>query len=183
MKEQEKSRRPKPEPTIMLGVYNNFPKAVHNIVDFASSVSNKRLQSALVQAFYKLNSETLTLEEVAAPSIPQCTAMFEFGIAEDTDFNYLDSEEKDKLLKAMEKKPFALIDFFCIMRYRKMQAEKKTPLKSDYYMLRFQFDKELTQMQIFHEKGLMYVSPKDLPEFTIKRINSEFSKKVLKLAE
>jgi hypothetical protein len=167
----------------MLGVYNNFPKAVHNIADFAFSISNKRLQSALVETFYKLNNETLTLEEVATPSIPQCTVTFEFGVAEDTDFNYLDKEEKDKLLKSIRKKPFALIDFLSIVRYRKVKAEKKTPLKSDCYMFRFQFDREAAQMQIFHEKGLMYVSPKDLPEFTIKRINSEFSKKVLKLAE
>jgi hypothetical protein len=167
----------------MLGVYNNYPKAVHNIADFALSISNKRLQTALVQTFYKLNNETLTLEEVATPSIPRCAVTFEFGVAEDTDFSYLDIEERDRLLKTIKKKPLPLIDFLCIIRYCKMQTEKKTTLKSDCYMLRFQFDKEATQMQIFHEKGLMYVSPKDLPEFTIRRINSEFPKKALKLEQ
>jgi len=165
----------------MLGLYTNFPKSVHNIADFAFSISNKRVQSALIETLFRLNNETLTLEEVATPSIPQCTVTFEFGVAEDTDFNYLDKEEKDRLLRTIRKKPFSTIDLLGIVCYRTVKAEKKTPLKSDYYMLRFQFVRGVARMQIFHEKGLMYVSPKDLPEFTAERINSEFSKKVLKL--
>jgi len=167
----------------MLGVYSNFPKAIHNIVDFSSSVSNKRLQTALVEAFFKLNNETLTLEDVVAHSIPQYTATFEFGVAENTDFNYLDNQEKDRLFKAMGKKPFSTLDFLCIVRYQKAKPERKAPLKSDHYILRFRFEPKMLQMQIFHEKGLMYVSQKDLPEFTTNRINAEFTKKVLKPLE
>ncbi len=167
----------------MLGVYSNFPQAIHNIVDFSSSVSSKRLQTALIEAFFKLNSQTLTLEDVVAHSIPQYTVTFEFGIAEDTDFNYLDNQEKDRLFKAMRKKPFSTLDFLCIARYQKMEGERKAALKSDYYILRFRFAQEMLQMQIFHEKGLMYVSQKDVPEFAANRINAEFTKKTLKPVE
>jgi hypothetical protein len=48
-------------------------------------------------------------------------------------------------------------------------------------MLRFLFSKKLAQMQIFHEKGLMHVSPKDLPQFITSIINAEFAKKALKV--
>jgi hypothetical protein len=47
-------------------------------------------------------------------------------------------------------------------------------------MLRFLFEKEFVQIQIFHEKGLMYATPKDLPEFLAGRINAESAKKLLK---
>jgi len=164
----------------MLGFYDNFPKSVHNIFDFSTSSTIKRLQTAIVEAFCRLNSATLTLEEVATPSIPQCSVKFEFGIAEDKDFNYLDAEEKGKLLEMIRKKPFSILDCLCIVRYYKMKAEKKTTLKSDYYMLRFLFENQLVQIQIFHEKGIMYATPKDLPEFLAGRINAESNKKLLK---
>jgi hypothetical protein len=164
----------------MLGFCNNFPKSVHNTSDFSTSSTPKRLQTAIIEAFCRLNNEALALEEVATPSIPQCIVKFEFGIAEDKDFNYLDTEEKDKLLEMIRKKPFSILDYFCIIRYHKLKTHKKTTLKSDYYMLRFLFENELVQIQIFHEKGLMYTSPKDLPGFLARRINAESSKKLLK---
>jgi hypothetical protein len=164
----------------MLGFYDNFPKSVHNLFDFSTPSTLKKLQTAMVEAFYKLNSQTFALEEVTTPSTPECHVTFEFGIAEDNDFNYLNTEEKDKLLKTIQKKPFSILDYFCIIRYYKMKIEKKTTLKSDYYMLRFLFEKEFVQIQIFHEKGLMYATPKDLPEFLAGRINAESAKKLLK---
>lgn len=167
----------------MLGVYSNFPRVVHRTARFSMPASNKRLQCALVEAFFRLNNTTLPLEEVATPSIPECEVGFEFGVAEDNDFNYLDNEEKDKLLTVIEKKPFRAIDFLCILRYRKLKTEKKMSLKSDRYMLRLRFGKGLTQIKVFHEKGLMYTSPKDWPEFVVKRISAEFSSKTAKIPE
>lgn len=165
----------------MLGVYDNFPNAVHNIADFSTMISNKKLQDALVDVLYKLNKETLTLEEAATPSIPECKVNFEFGIAEGCEFTYIDDEEKQKVQKIVERKPFFTLDFLCIIRYHKFKNMKKTTLKSDRYFVRFMFYQALLQIQIFHEKGLMYVSPKDLPEFFARRISAESSKKALKL--
>lgn len=167
----------------MLGVYDNFPNAIHNIANFSTTIRNKKLQYALVNALYKLNKETLTLEEAATPSIPECRVNFEFGIAEGCEFTYIDDEEKQKIQKIIERKPFLTLDFLCIIRYHKLKNMKKTTWKSDHYIVRFTFYQTLLQILIFHEKGLMYVSPKDLPEFFARRISAESSKKALKLQE
>lgn len=167
----------------MLGTYDNFPKAVHEIASFSASTSQKRLQKAIVEAFFRLNNEAIGLDEVAPPSIPNCKTIFELGVADGSDFNYVDGEERERLVKTIEKRPFSIIDFLCIIRYYRVQNETRKPLKFDYYMLRFSFDKDSTELQIFHEKGLMYVSPKDIPEFVENRINAEFSKKTVKTAK
>jgi hypothetical protein len=167
----------------MLGFYNNFPRSVHKILRFDTSISEKTLQKALVETFYKLNSGTFSLEEVATPSIPQCTVIFEFGVAEGDDFNYLDEEERSRLLKVIGKKPFSTMDFLCVIRYYKLRNGTKTPLKFDYYMVRFSFNKKTAQMRVFHEKGLMYVSHKDLPYFIADKINAQFCRRVLRAQE
>ncbi len=109
----------------MLGFYTNFPQNIHRAETFSSSISNKKLQQALVETLHRLNNEKLSLEEVAAPSIPGCKVIFEFGVAEGNDFNFLDGEEKEKLLKALSKKTFQVMDFLCIIRYQQDAGEKK----------------------------------------------------------
>jgi hypothetical protein len=163
----------------MLGTYENFPKNIHKTAHFNVSSSNRSLQQTLIQTFRKANSETFNLENIADPSVPQCTAIFEFGIAEANNFNYLDDDETNKAIKIIQKKPFQLTDFFCAIRYYKMQKEKKTPLKFDYYMIRFIFNKDLMNMQIFHERGPRYVSPEDIENFILNRINEASSRKIL----
>jgi hypothetical protein len=167
----------------MLGLYTNFPQNVHKIAVFSTSISSKRLQQILTEIFQKLNNVTLNLEEITTPSLPLCTVVFEFGVAEDNDFNYLNNQEEDRLLKAINKKPFQVMDFLCLIRYYKTQREKKAPLRFDYYMLRFTFDKNSTAMQVFHERGPMHMSPEDLAQFVVNNVNATFSKKVLKSLE
>jgi len=164
----------------MLGFYNNFPTNVHKTVRFVTSISEKTLEKGLTETFYKLNNGTFSLEEVAIPSIPECTVIFELGVAEGDDFNYLDEEEKNRLLKVIEKKPFSTMDFLCVIRYYKLRNGIRRPLKFDYYMLRFSFNKKTTQIRVFHEKGLMYVSHKDLPYFIADKINAQFCRSVLR---
>jgi hypothetical protein len=127
-----------------------------------------------------VNGKDLKLEEVADPAIPQCTVIFEFGIAEANSFTYLDAAEADKALKAIDKKPLQVIDFYCAIRYYKWQNEKKTPLKFDYYMVRLLFGKKLLEMLVFHERGPRYIAPSDIVNFITNKINGEFSKKVVK---
>jgi hypothetical protein len=165
----------------MLGVYENFPADIHKTINFETSISETSLQKALIDAFYVLNNKTLTFEEVAYPSLSQCIVGFEFGIAEENDFNFLDTHERDRIIAAIQKKPFSSLDFVCIFRYYKMQNEKKRPLKFDHYMLRFRFAKKAAQMQILHEKGPMHISLKDLPFFMTRILNGEFSKKVIRV--
>jgi len=164
----------------MLGFYENFPENVHKTALFAASISSKRLQQTLTQILKDINSKTFNLEDTAYPSVPKCTVIFEFGIAEANNFNYLDNEETNKVLKVIQKKPLQVMDFFCAIRYYKKQNEKKTPLKFDYYMIRFTFKKDSMEIQIFHERGPRYVSPEDIVNFVVNKINETFSKKVLK---
>jgi hypothetical protein len=164
----------------MLGFYESFPKNVHKIAHLKVSASKKRTQRALTQMLHKLNNETFSLENVAGPSVPQCTVVFEFGIADEVNFNYLDEKETNKALKAISKKPFKVMDFFCAIRYYKTENRKKTPLKFDYYMLRFMFNKKSTEIQVFHERGSRHVSPEEIVSFVVNKINEKFSRKILK---
>ncbi|MEM3752899.1 MAG: hypothetical protein QXM65_08180 [Candidatus Bathyarchaeia archaeon] len=168
----------------MLGFYEGFPVNVHKTAVFTTSISNKRLQEQMIRLFNELNTNTFNLEDVATPSIPQCTVIFEFGIAETNSFNYLDDEEVAKVLKTIHKKPLQIMDFFCIIRYYKETAgEKKKPLKFDYYMLRFLFNKNTVEILVFHERGPRYLSPEDLITFLTNKINETSSKKVLRVLE
>ena len=164
----------------MLGLYENFPKTVHKTAFFATSISNKRLQQALIQTFQKINNENFNLETIANPSVPQCTVLLEFGIAEANSFSYLDTEETNKVLKVLKKTPLRIMDFFCALRYYRIQNGKKTPLRFDYYMLRFTFNKDSVTMQIFHERGPRYISPEDIANLVINKLAANFSKKILK---
>lgn len=162
----------------MLGFYENFPTNVHKIAHFSASASKKILQRALTQTLRKLNKKTFRLEDVAHPSVPQCTVIFEFGIAEANSFNYLDKKETNRVLKIIRKNPYQVMDFFCVIRYYKTQ--NRTPLKFDYYMLRFTFDSKATEVHVFHERGPRHVSPKEIVNFVANKINKMFSKKILK---
>jgi hypothetical protein len=164
----------------MLGFYENFPQNVHKIAHFSTSISNKKLQQTLIQILHKINSETFNLDEFAKPSIPQCTAILEVGIAEVDSFNYLDLEETNRVLESIRKKPLQLMDLFCAIRYYKAEGEGRSPLKFDYYMLRLIFDKGFVEMQIFHERGPRHVLPEDIINLVVKKANEFFSKKVLK---
>jgi len=137
----------------------------------------------LIQTLQKINKKKFISEDVAIPSLFQCTVIFEFGIAEANSFNYLDEEETNKVLKAIRRKPLQIMDFFCAVRYYKIQNEKKTSLKFDYYMMRFIFNKDLMEIQVFHEKGPRYVSPEDITKFVADRINKASTKKVLEALE
>ena len=167
----------------MLGVYENFPENIHKITTYAVSISTKKLQETLVRVFREINRKTFNLEDVADPSVPNCTIIFELGIAEARDFNYLDDVEASVLLKAIEKKPFQVMDFYCAIRYYKIEGERKAPLKFDYYMIRAMFNKNSMETRIFHERGPRYISPDDIVNFLVNETNEIFSRKIVKALE
>jgi hypothetical protein len=164
----------------MLGLYENFPTTIHKIAYFTTHASNKKLQQKLTAILQKLNTETLTLEAVSDPSIPQGMVNFEFGIAEADTFNYLDSEETAKLLKTLSKQPMQTMDFFCAARYHKSRDERETHLRFDYYMLRFTFNEGTIEVRAFHERGPRYTSPEDVINLIANKMNEGSMKKLLK---
>jgi hypothetical protein len=167
----------------MLGFYTNFPQNIHKAETFSTTISTKKLEQVLVETLYRLNSETLSLEEVAAPSIPDCKVIFEVGVAEGNDFNYLDSEERERLLSALNKKLFQVMDFLCVIRYHRMQEKRKTRTRFDYYMLRLMFGENLTEIQVSHERGIRHTSPDDIVKLVLNRVNAAFSRRVLRPSE
>jgi hypothetical protein len=166
----------------MLGFYENFPVNVHKIVRLTTMVSKKKLQQAIIQAFYRLNNENLSLETITKPSIPECTVLFEFGIAESKAFNFLDCEETRKTLEKVRKTPLEVMDFFCAIRYYVRRNGKNKPLKFDYYMFRLVFNANVVEMYVFHERGPRHISPEDIITFVVDKVNELFPRKVLKIA-
>jgi hypothetical protein len=170
----------------MLGFYENFPQNIHRVDSFTSSLSRSRLQQRIAQVLLELNCKTFTFEEVGSPSVPECTVIFEFGIADAGNFNFVDDEEAQKVLNAVKREPLKMMDLFCAVRYykNKTNTTKKTPLKFDYYMLRVSFGKEKSvDLQVFHERGPRYISPEDLAVFWVKKVNEASVRKILKPAE
>jgi hypothetical protein len=167
----------------MLGRYENFPENIHRIESFASALSSKKLQQKIIQVLRETNRKTFSFEEIAHPTIPKCTILFEVGIADAKSFNYIDEEETNKVLNALKKEPFRVMDFFCAIRYYKAKTEKKTPLKFDYYMIRVAFSKDTMEIRVFHERGPRYVSPEDIVAFLVNKVNGATGRKILKKIE
>ncbi|MGD0070767.1 MAG: hypothetical protein ABSB71_04315 [Candidatus Bathyarchaeia archaeon] len=165
-----------------LGFYENFPSNIHMVESFNSTISSKQLQQRLIQVFYELNGKELSFEEVANPTIPECKLIFELGLAEAKSFNYIDEEEVKKAINLLAKEHLHTMDFFCAIRYYKGNAEKKTALKFDYYLLRTIFSKDTFEIQVFHERGPRYISPEDLTLLIFNKINEAAKRKVLKKA-
>jgi hypothetical protein len=162
----------------LLGYYENFPETVHvhGIAEFSYSLSGSVLQKTILQTFHQLNYQPHKIGEVTPLAPSESGASFEFGLAEGLAFNYLDRDEVDRALKTVNKKALERLDFFCAIRYHAADKGKHSRLKFDYYLLRFTFERENTEMRIFHERGPRRVSPKELLTFLIKEINEGLSR-------
>jgi hypothetical protein len=163
----------------MLGVYDNFPVNIHRIESFSTNFSNKKLQQRLIRVLCDINRRTFSFEKIACPTVPDCTIIFEAGLAEAKSFNFIDEEERKKVLVALRRMPFRTMDFFCAVRYYKGITEK-APLRFDYYMLRAIFGKNSVEIQVFHERGPRYISPRDVISFLVNMINETARRKILK---
>jgi hypothetical protein len=164
----------------MLGVYENFPANIHRIENFATSLPNGKLQQKLIQVLYELNKKTLSFDEIANPTVPECTIILEVGLADGKNFNYIDEEEKKRALNALKKTAFRTMDLFCAVRYYRGTADKRRPLRFDYYLLRAVFGENSVEVKVFHERGPRYISPEDLVTFFVNETNKASAKKILK---
>jgi hypothetical protein len=163
--------------------YRNFPKTPHKRTAFITTISGRKLQQTLIHTFQKLNKETFRLEDIACPSLPDCTVTLEFGIAQAGDFNFLDDGEADRVLKTVSKTPFQMMDFLCAVRYHKTESGQKKAPRFDYYIVRFVFYDDVSEMQVFHERGPRHVIPEDITNLIMKRINESSSRKIIKFLE
>ncbi len=163
----------------MIGIYENFPANIHRIEVFTTPLSNKSLQKRLIHVLHEMNCRRFCFEEVSCPTVPECTIIFEAGLADEGSFNYIDEEETQKAITALRKVPFQTMDFFCAIRYYKGTEEKKKPLKFDYYMMRIIFGKNALEIRVFHERGPRYISPEDVVAFLVTKVNETSARKIL----
>jgi hypothetical protein len=150
------------------------------IQSFNSTLPSKQLQRRLIQAFYEINRKEFSFEEAGNPTIPECKIIFEFGLADAESFNYIDEEEVKKALNLLAKEHLGTIDFFCAIRYYRGKGEKKRALKFDYYLIRTVYNRDIFEIQVYHKKGLRYLSPEDLTLFIFNKTNEASKRKVLK---
>jgi len=108
-------------------------------------------------------------------SPPSCQVNFELGVAEEDTFNFLDREELDRLERSLkEGETLRILDFFCATRYHTTAENGKTkPLKFDYALLRFTFQKRTMELFVVHERGTQRIPLEDLVTFLTNRVNKE----------
>ncbi len=159
-----------------MGYYEKFPATIHQINLFSTSLSSRKLQQKLLKALREVNSMEFSFEEVVIPTVPNGKVIFEFGIAHDGGFNFIDEAELKKAIEFVSKNRVAVMDFFCSIRYYKLKGEKRLPLKFDYYMFKCTFSAGTLEVLVFHERGPRYISPEELTSFIFDKINSTSNK-------
>jgi hypothetical protein len=167
----------------MLGLYDNFPPTIHLTQTYTSSLPRRKLQQKITQIFAEINNKKYCFEEVGNPTVPNATVIFEFGIADAGNFNFLNPDEAQKLQAALEGEALDVMDWFCGIRYYKNTQNKKAPLKFDYYMVRMNFGEKGLEIVVFHERGPRYISPQDLVELIDRKVNQGTKKGILKRVE
>ena len=142
-----------------------------------------RMQSVISETLQKLNNETNDLSSLTRASPPNCQVNFEFGIAEEDTFTFLNEEELARLTEALKRQEaMSILDFFCVIRYHQtMQDGKAKSLKSDYVLLRFAFRRRIMELFLVHQRGIQHLPLGDLTIFLINRINSELTQKRIPL--
>ncbi|MGB9134958.1 MAG: hypothetical protein WCC63_05185 [Candidatus Bathyarchaeia archaeon] len=160
----------------MLGHYENFPDTVHGVTHFTHTTSLKAVQQVIVVALGQLNQKKCSLEEVARSVGPRCEVDFEVGVGEETNFTFLDDSEMERLEREISRKALPLLDFLCVLQYHLIkEPERRSPLKFDYFLLRFAFAKNLTELLVSHERGTQRVHVEDLMRFVIERVRKRLA--------
>ena len=147
---------------------------------FEYQESTKSLQQAILFTLHQLNHETYNLGSITPYLKQNYDVGFEFGVAEEYDFNFLDNKELERCKRSIAENELKILDFFFTVKYHNiMKDHKRTPLKFDYHLLRFIFQRNGLELRIRHERGPQRVGIDDLTEFIAKQINRELSKKQL----
>jgi len=166
----------------LLGRYENFPQIIHAVARVTFFCSTPHLQQTVLEVAYQLNHDVCTARDFTPLLTSKCEVSFEFGIAEDATFNYLDREELERSQKQIEIGPLPLIDLLSVIRYRTLTAKgRRSSLKSDYNMLRFAFSRRTMQLSVSHERGSQRISPEDLITFLTHKINSKLGNEAQKV--
>jgi hypothetical protein len=150
----------------MLGMYKNFPSTIHGATRFTHAGSVKKTQRALVAILDDLNQATCNLETITgSPGEALCEVNFEVGVGEEITFTFLEPNEVERLNQEISRKVLPVLDFHVVKGSR-----RRSPLKFDYFLLRFIFTRNLTEFLVVHERGTRRVHVDDLAQFLIGRV-------------
>ena len=164
----------------MLGRYENFPENIHVTMSFTTRFTDQKLQRKIMVTSREINRKSFSFEEIGIPIMHGCILIFEMGMAEGKSFNYINDEETKRVLSVLKKQSFRVMDFFVAVRYYKAEDQKKTPLRFDYYMVRFVFSgNNYVELQAFHERGPRHIAPADIIDLISKEVNGTSTRKIL----
>jgi len=165
---------------VLLGSYENFPKNVHKVAIFNFKDPKKAIQQAILFGFHRLNQETFDLNNIMPYLKQNYKVSFEFGVAHDEDFTFLDQNELEQCLTGVTENELDSLDFFFVIRYHRVNDKgKQIPLRFDYHVLRFIFHENILELRIRHERGIQRVQLDELTDFITKQVNIELEKKQL----
>lgn len=160
-----------------LGVYLDFPSTYNISMLLELDAPVDEAQRALLNFLHNINGRNIggwLLNHVGQ----NISVIFEFGVAEELTFNYIDDEVLNLLLSEIDKKAFHILDFFCVIRYYapKNNGSRKA-LRFDYYFLRFIFSEGELEVKISHERGLGRISAEELLKFILEGLSLEMAER------
>ena len=160
----------------MFGVYDNFPNIIHGFAHFKCDSPPSELGSAIIRALYRMNRRTRFISSRRIPTPLGCRVRLEFGIADGTDFNYIDEEVLSLSLDILSKGDLDILDFLCVVRYYRIEKGRK-PLRFDYYLLRFMLNPGEGEVRVFHERGIRRLPIEDLILILMDSVDRELSRR------
>lgn len=152
----------------MLGKFENFPIFAHKEKTFRFNDSLKNIQRRIIKSIYSLNGKEIPSSLIFNGIDAGFNVIFEIGIAEGLNFNYLDETELKRFLNHLENENFKVLDFFLLSRYY-VADSKKRPLKFDYQMIRLEFSKDSFTVKVYHERGPRRIQLEELIDFFAKQ--------------
>lgn len=163
------------------GVYGGFPEKWHRRLSIKFYAPPADIQRALVNVLYELNGRSIKsywTRNIGA----DIDVIFEFGVADNLTFHYIDSDTLDTLLKVIREGKIRILDIICIIRYyveenHVSKGRRRKPLRFDYYFLRFIFNDGKLEIRVFHVKGPQRILADEVVEFLANCINAHLNKR------
>ena len=140
----------------------------------------RKVQETILYAFYRLNCQICSLNDITPVHSLECHVSFELGAREEDGFNFLDEAELGRVRGSVAKKPLLFLDFLCVVRCHVTRRSKPIPLRFDYHLLRFAFHNRILELRVTYERGTHRIPLEDLITFLAKRIDQELSQNQLK---
>lgn len=151
------------------GVYKIFPEESHHSAYIKFNAPLINLQRVILNVLYGLNGCKVK-DDLLRLIGSDVEVILEFGVADGLEFNYLNADMLNALLRAISEKDLRILDFLCIARYYRLRDDKRIALRFDFFFLRFLLDNNKLEIRVFHDRGLQRISAEDLTKFLVKEI-------------